>query len=188
VAPLRFGDFSDTLDRYVEELHALADGMRKDTDQQHKLLDSHAFALVSDPTRPLAPPERESDVPAIDFAPLDQAAKQLKQSVQAWQADYDAQAATGFHMPQAQRQRMNALMGQMEQALSDPAGLPERPWFKHMIYAPGMLTGYGVKTVPGVREAIEGRRWDETSRYIAATAKTLDRYRAQIERLTALLK
>ncbi|MDR2013678.1 MAG: M28 family peptidase [Rhodanobacter sp.] len=187
VVPLRFGDFSDTLDRYIAELHTLADNLRKDTEQQHTLLDSHAFALVSDPTRPLAPPERESDVPAIDFAPLDQAAQQLKQSVQAWQAAYDAQAAAGFHMPETQRHRMNALMGQMEQALGDPAGLPERPWFKHMIYAPGMLTGYGVKTVPGVREAIEGRRWDEASRCIETTAKTLDRYRARIERLTVLL-
>jgi N-acetylated-alpha-linked acidic dipeptidase len=79
-------------------------------------------------------------------------------------------------------------MGRMEQALSDPDGLPGRPWFKHMIYAPGMLTGYGVKTVPGVREAIEARRWAEVDQYSAITAKVLDRYRTQLDQLTALLK
>jgi N-acetylated-alpha-linked acidic dipeptidase len=188
VLPLRFGDFSDTLDRYVVELHKLVDDTRKDTQQQHQLLDQHAFALSMDPTRPVAPPERDSDVPAIDLAPLDKAAKQLKQSAQAYAAAYNARAAAGFHMPANQQLRVNELMGRMEQALSDPDGLPERPWFKHMIYAPGMLTGYGVKTVPGVREAIEARRWAEVNQYSVATAKVLDRYRTQLDQLTALLK
>jgi N-acetylated-alpha-linked acidic dipeptidase len=76
----------------------------------------------------------------------------------------------------------------MEQALTDPAGLPTRPWFKHMIYAPGMLTGYGVKTVPGVREAIEGRRWDEADHYATETAAVIDRYRAQLDVVTKLLE
>jgi N-acetylated-alpha-linked acidic dipeptidase len=169
-------------------LHKLVDDTRKDTQQQHQLLDQHAFALSMDPTRPVAPPERDSDVPAIDLAPLDKAAKQLKQSAQAYAAAYNARAAAGFHMPANQQLRVNELMGRMEQALSDPDGLPERPWFKHMIYAPGMLTGYGVKTVPGVREAIEARRWAEVSQYSAVTAKVLDRYRTQLDQLTALLK
>jgi len=188
VLPLRFGDFSDTLDRYVGELHKLVDDTRKGTQEQHQLLDQHAFALVIDPTRPVAPPERDSDVPAIDLAPLDKAAKQLKQSAQAYKVAYNTRAAAGFHMPAAQQLRLNELMGRMEQALSDPDGLPGRPWFKHMIYAPGMLTGYGVKTVPGVREAIEARRWTEANQYAAVTAKVLDRYRTQLDQLTAVLK
>jgi N-acetylated-alpha-linked acidic dipeptidase len=187
VLPMRFGDFSSTLDRYVGELHKLVDDTRKATEQQHQLLDLHAFALDADPTRPLAAPARDSDVPAIDLAPLDQAAKQLKQSAQAYQSAYSKRAAAGFNMPVSQQQQLNQLMGSMEQTLTDPAGLPGRAWFKHLIYAPGMLTGYGVKTVPGVREAIEGRRWDEANQYAAVTAKVLDRYRAQLDQLTAVL-
>ena len=79
-------------------------------------------------------------------------------------------------------------MAGMEHSLTDPDGLPGREWFKHMIYAPGMLTGYGVKTVPGVREALEARRWDEANKYAAVTAKVLDGYRAQLDKLTATLK
>jgi N-acetylated-alpha-linked acidic dipeptidase len=188
VLPLRFGDFSDTLDRYVGELHKLVDDTRKATEQQHQLFDHHAFALDADPTRPVGPPVRDSDVPKIDLAPLDQAAKQLKQSAQAYHAAYDKRAATDFNLPNAQRQQLNQLIGSMEQSLTDPAGLPGRAWFKHFIYAPGMLTGYGVKTVPGVREAIEARRWDEANHYAAVTAKVLDRYRAQLDQLTALLE
>ena len=186
--PLRFGDFSDTLDRYVGELHKLIDDTREATEQQHQLLDSHAFALDADPTRPLAPPARDSDMPAIDLAPLDRAAQQLAQSARACQAAYAKRAAAGFDLTAAQRRQLDHLAGSMEQRLTDPAGLPGRSWFKHFIYAPGMLTGYEVKTVPGVREAIEARRWDEANRYAVDTARVLDRYRAQLDRLTALLQ
>jgi len=188
VLPMRFGDFSDTLNRYVVELHELVDNTRKATEQQHKLLDAHAFALVSDPTRPIGPPERDSDVPTIDLAPLDLAAKQLRESALAFQAAYIARGAGGFKMTPAQQRTINTSMGHMEQALTDPDGLPTRGWYRHMIYAPGMLTGYEVKTVPGVREAIEARRWDEANRYVVITARVLDGYRAQLDRLTTLLK
>ncbi len=185
--PMRFGDFSDTYGRYVDELHKLVDKTRKDTEQQHKLLDGHAYALDADPTRLVGPPERDSDVPKIDLAPLDASAKQLARSAQAFERAYSAQAARGFKMPATQQQQVNALMGRMEQALGDPNGLPGREWFRHMVYAPGMLTGYGVKTVPGVREAIEARRWQEADRYAVVTAKVLDGYCAQLDRITALL-
>ena len=189
VLPLRFADFSTTLNRYVGELHALVDQTRKDTAQQHQLLDRHAFTLAADPTRPVAPPARDPDVPTtIDLAPLDQAARQLDDSVKAYQAAWAVLATSNFALPAARQRRINAAMGRMEQALTDPAGLPTRPWFKHMIYAPGMLTGYGVKTVPGVREAIEGRRWDEADRYATVTAGVIDRYRAQLDALTKLLE
>jgi len=188
VVPMRFGDFSDTLDRYVGELRKLVDDTRKATDQQHKLLAMHAYELDSDPTRPVAPPARDSDVPDIDLKPLDDAAKKLKASAQAYEAAYDARAANGLQIPVAQLQQINGLMANMEQRLTERDGLPGREWFKHMIYAPGMLTGYGVKTVPGVREALEARRWDEANKYAAVTAKVLDGYRAQLDRLTAILK
>ncbi|CAM5564551.1 transferrin receptor-like dimerization domain-containing protein [Rhodanobacter lindaniclasticus] len=188
VLPLRFGDFSQTLHRYVDQLHKLVeDPTRKATAQQHQLLDAHAYALDSDPTRPLLPPVRDSDVPAIALAPLDQATQRLQQSAQAFQAAYARQAAGGFALPAPRLRQLNRQMGRMEQALTDADGLPGRPWFKHFIYAPGMLTGYGVKTVPGVREAIEARRWDEADRYATITAGVLDRYRAQLDQMTNLL-
>jgi N-acetylated-alpha-linked acidic dipeptidase len=187
VLPLRFGDFSRTLDRYVGELHALVDSTRKATLAQHQLLDSRAYQLASDPTRPVQPPARESDMPAIQLAPLDLAARRLQQSARAFDAAYARRAAGGFAMPAAQRHELDTQVARMEQALTRADGLPGRPWFQHMIYAPGMLTGYGVKTVPGVREAIEGRRWAEADRYAAITASVLDGYRAKLDRLTALL-
>jgi N-acetylated-alpha-linked acidic dipeptidase len=187
VVPMRFADFNTTLDRYVYELHQLVDKTRKDTDAQHKLLDVHAFTLDADPTRPILPPERDSDVPAINLAPLDQAAQQLARSAQAFDMAYTKRADAGFDLSATRSRELSARMGRMEQALTDPNGLPTRPWFKHMIYAPGMLTGYGVKTLPGVREALEARRWNEANQYAVITAKVIDGYRAQLDQLTAML-
>jgi N-acetylated-alpha-linked acidic dipeptidase len=186
--PMRFGDFSATFDRYVTQLHKLADEERKKADKQHRLLDAHDYELVSDPTRPVAPPERLSDVPQIDFAPLDAAAKRLHASAQAFDAAYAARAASDFKLGKRQSAQIDELMGRMEQALTDPDGLPGREWFKHMVYAPGLLTGYGVKTVPGVREALEARNWQQADQYAAITAKVLDGYRTELDKLTQLLQ
>jgi len=187
VLPLRFDDFGDTLGEYLGELHALVDSTRKATEWQHKLLDGKAFDLAADPQRRVAPPARESDVPTIDLAPLDTSIGQLEQSMRQYKAAYDKAAAGGFNLPAARLAELNLLVGRMEQSLTDPNGLPGREWFKHMVYAPGMLTGYGVKTLPGVREALESRRWDEANDYAKVTAKVIDRYRAQIDKVTALL-
>jgi N-acetylated-alpha-linked acidic dipeptidase len=76
----------------------------------------------------------------------------------------------------------------MEQSLTQARGLPGREWFKHLIYAPGMLTGYGVKTLPGVRESIEADKWDVANEYSGATAAVLNAYCTRIDKATELLK
>jgi N-acetylated-alpha-linked acidic dipeptidase len=188
VLPMRFGDFSSTLDRYIAQLHKQADGERKAAEAQHKLLAAGAYRLASDPLHPMAPPERLSDVPKIDFAPLDAAAKKLKESAQAYEKAYNDRAKAGLDIPAAQLAQVNRLMGTMEQQLLDAQGLPGRPWYKNMIQAPGELTGYAPKTIPAVHEALDMRDWGRADKYAVVTAHVLDGYRAQLDRLTALLR
>ncbi len=76
---------------------------------------------------------------------------------------------------------LNQMLLQSERRLTDPAGLPRRPWYKHMIYAPGVYTGYSPKTMPGIREAIEQRRWQEADTEIARVAKVLENEAALID-------
>jgi N-acetylated-alpha-linked acidic dipeptidase len=80
------------------------------------------------------------------------------------------------------RERINAALTDLEQALTDPRGLPGRAWYQHMIYAPGLYTGYGVKTLPGIREAIEERHWDEADRYIGVVSRAINAYSARLDR------
>ncbi len=188
VLPMRFGDFSHTLDRYLKQLHKQADSERKAAEAQHALLDADAYKLASDPLHPVGPPERLSSVPKIDFQPLDVAAKKLKKSAQAYEKAYNASAEAGLDIPAAQLAKVNQLMGTMEQRLLDPRGLPGRPWYKNMIQAPGELTGYAPKTIPAVHEALDMRDWNRADQYAVVTAHVLDGYRAQLDRLTALLK
>ena len=188
VLPMRFGDFSSTVDRYVDQLHKQADDARKAAEAQRKLFDANAYKLASDPLHPVAPPERLSAVPKIDFAPLDAAAKKLKESAQAYEKAYNVRADKGLDIPASQLAQVNRLMGTLEQRLLDEQGLPGRPWYKNLIQAPGELTGYAPKTIPAVHEALDARDWSRADKYAAVTARVLDNYRAQLDRLTALLK
>jgi N-acetylated-alpha-linked acidic dipeptidase len=184
VVPLQFADLADGVGRNLDEVTQLADAMREKSATTDKLLDANAFTLAADPTKASAPPPRDDAVPALDFAPLDGALAKLKASA----AAYDAALAGAGELPPPTRAKVDATLISVEHALTDPRGLPGRPWYQHLIYAPGMLTGYGAKTLPGVREAIEGSRWAEAQDFIARTAAVIDAARAKIETATALVK
>jgi len=151
------------------------------------LLAAHAFELSGDPTRPVGPPAQESDVPYLDFAPLDNAITRLKRSAKAYDDAYARAAGTGLLLNDAQRVQLDQLLQGLEQTLMTEDGLPGRPWFRHLLYAPGMLTGYGVKTMPTVREAIEEGRWDQASQFIPITAHAIDAYCQRLDAATALI-
>jgi N-acetylated-alpha-linked acidic dipeptidase len=184
VAPLQFGDLAAGIAQNLDEVRKLADTMRERSATTDRLLDANAFALAADPTQASAPPPRDDAVPTLDFGPLDTAVAKLKASA----AAYDTALAAAGELPPATRAKLDGVLIGVEHALSDPRGLPGRPWYQHLIYAPGMLTGYGAKTLPGVREAIEGRRWAEAQDFIARTAAAIDAARGRIESATAVVK
>ena len=76
----------------------------------------------------------------------------------------------------------------IDQTLAPDEGLPGRNWYKNLIYAPGRYTGYEAKTLPGVREAIEDRRWSDANRYAKLTANALNAYSDRLDQATAILK
>jgi N-acetylated-alpha-linked acidic dipeptidase len=188
VLPLQFTGFADTIATYVEELHRLTEDKRKSSEELGMLLDQNVFTLAADPTRAVLPPAREPKVPFLDFAPLDNAVPRLKASAKAYDAMYAKLEAGEIKLAPAQVAELNALLQGMEQSLTQARGLPGREWFKHLIYAPGMLTGYGVKTLPGVRESIESNQWDVANEYSGATAAVLNAYCTRLDKATELLK
>jgi N-acetylated-alpha-linked acidic dipeptidase len=176
VLPLRIADFADTVQGYLRELHTLANDARDHALNISALLQARAFTLATDPQRPFAPPKVEAEVSLLDFTPLDNAVERLHRTAKQYDAAVAQLAAAGFPLDEARFAELNALLGTLEQTLTDPRGLPGRPWFKHMIYAPGVNTGYAAKTIPGVREAIEEGRWADANEYLAITAQALGRY------------
>ncbi len=188
VLPFSYGAFADTIGNYVTQLHGLTDSMRMHNAEQNKLLADHAFTLAANPAQTYVPPVAAQAVPYLNFAPLDNALVKLKASAAAYDAAYAAAAAQGFKPDADKVAALNRQLQGMEQSLTYSGGLPGRPWFKHMVYAAGLYTGYGAKTLPGVREAIEGQQWDTAAQYINVVADTLTKYSTELDKATALLK
>jgi len=187
VLPLRFSDLADTVGQYVDELHKLADELRARADQQHRLLDEHAYQLAADPAGTYFPPPRQSTVPIFNFAPLDRALLRMKKSARACDAVCARATRAEGKASVAQLARLNGLLQGLEQTLIYPPGLPGRAWYRHMIYAPGLYTGYGAKTLPGAREAMEERRWAEADQYLSIIAGALHACSDRLDKARAAL-
>jgi len=183
--PARESDFAASITGYDDELHKLADGMRSKTRELAKLQDDESYKLTTNPDYPRAPPPRVADVPYLNFAELDNAVAKLEQSAKAFDQEYARLDAANDAAGSAERERVNSTLAILEQSLTDSQGLPGRQWYQHMIYAPGLHTGYGVKTLPGIREAIEERRWDEANQYIGVVSRALNNYSARMDRAIA---
>jgi N-acetylated-alpha-linked acidic dipeptidase len=175
VLPFEFTDMAETVGRYATEVQKLADDLRRSTEERNRAVKDNAYALAADPTKTYAPPLALEPVPFLNFAPLQNAIARLKSSAAAYGAARTVDASDQAALD-------NSLM-HIEQALTRDSGLPRRPWFRHQIYAPGFYTGYGVKTLPGIREAIEQRSWTEANQQIESVAKVIEGYAAEVDRI-----
>ena len=182
--PLRFGDLAATVHTYLGEVKALIDSRRKQDEKRAGLLSGNAFALASDPLAPVAAPLAEAPTPIIELAALENAVARLEASAKAYDAAY---AAKGAGLAAATRGRLNAALLGIDQALLIPEGLPGRNWYRHALYAPGRFTGYGAKTLPGVREAVEERRFADANVYAGRTAAAIERLAAKLDAARAII-
>jgi N-acetylated-alpha-linked acidic dipeptidase len=181
----RYSDFANTVSTYLDEVKKLADRKREDQLAQAKAIAANAFKLSDDPTLSSGPPSPLKAVPYFNLAPIENAVTRLKASAKAYDS---ALAAKGAALPAAKKSRLVELAGRTEQALVMEPGLPGgRGWYKNMIYAPGRLTGYGAKTLPGVREAIEDERWSDVDTYAAMIGKALTAYAGLLDEGVALI-
>jgi N-acetylated-alpha-linked acidic dipeptidase len=174
----RYGDFAETVSRYLDEVKKLADTKRDAAETQARMLASNVFHLADDPTKTSGQPTPLKSVPHFNMAPLENAIDHLKRSAKAYDT---ALAAKGSAQSVATKEKLVELARQTEQTLTVDVGLPGRDWYKHLIYAPGRYTGYDPKTLPGVREAIEEERWDDVDRYAALTAAALQAYANKLD-------
>lgn len=181
VLPFDFNAQANTVNRYVAEIVKLTDAMRTETETHNRLIAENRFQLAADPTQKYIPPARKDPVPHVNFAPLLNATRKLEEAAATFHKTLAPIQSGEGELSRAQLARLNQLVYRTERALIHEKGLPRRPWFRHQIYAPGFYTGYGVKTIPGVREAIEERKWKEADEQIGHAAQALTRFAAQID-------
>ncbi|HAX16829.1 MAG TPA: folate hydrolase, partial [Leeuwenhoekiella sp.] len=180
ILPFEMSAWYKTVSEYMDEVTETTEAMRKQAEKQQQLVAENAYVIAADPKDNLKAPEAEKDIPYLDFSPLQNALASVKTSVH----DF---SKTDFTSLSASKQKMvNAKLKDLEKALLSESGLPRRPWFKHQIYAPGFYTGYGVKTLPGVREAIEQKNFEEAQEQIEKLAKILTAFKGKLDEIVKM--
>jgi len=187
ILPFDFVDFADTVQKYTKDLEKLLADKQEEIRERNQELDEGVFQATLDPRRPTLAPAREEIPPHVNFAPMENAAESLARSAEHYrQALSHSQATLGDSRTEALR-GLNQQLIQSERKLTNDEGLPRRPWYKHLLYAPGVYSGYGVKTVPSVREGIEQKRYAEAEQEIVRVAKALEDESSLIESAAKLL-
>jgi N-acetylated-alpha-linked acidic dipeptidase len=172
--PFEFGNFADTVQTYLKELKTLSQKMQDDIKERNKEVEEGVFKATDDPKKPLIPPSVEAVPPHLNFAPMENAVDAINRSAGEYRKALEqASANGGAALSSASLAAVNKMLIDSERKLTNAEGLPNRPWFKHQLYAPGFYTGYGVKTVPAVREAIELKKWKDADQAIVVVAGVL---------------
>jgi N-acetylated-alpha-linked acidic dipeptidase len=188
VLPYDFVDFADTVQKYTKDLEKLLADKQDEIRERNQELDEGVFKATFDPRRPTVAPAKEEVPPHLNFAPMENVVEMLTRSAKRYQKAL-SQRQSGLSEIQAETlQALNAKLIDSERKLTNEDGLPRRPWYKHLLYAPGVYSGYGVKTVPGVREGIEEKRYSEAEQEIERVAKALQQESALIDSAAPLLE
>ena len=185
VLPFEFTSLADTVQTYVSDLEAQLKNRQTEVKELNQQIEEGVFTAIADPRRQTTAPVVESVPPSINFAPLDNAASALSQAADRYKKSLEAARS---RLTPDQIRAINKGLIQSERYLTDTGGLPRRPWYRHMLYAPGFYTGYGVKTMPGVREALEQKNYAEAEREIVRVAEALTREAQLIDGLTQALE
>ena len=172
VLPFQFTSLAETVQTYVGELQAQLRQQQSETRELNKQIEEGVFTSIADPRRAFRAPVVDTVPPSINFAPLENAASALTQAAERYKTTLDASRSR--LTPDAIRS-LNKSVIQSERQLTHEAGLPRRSWYRHLLYAPGFYTGYAVKTMPGVREAMEQKDFAEAEREIVRVAEALNR-------------
>ena len=176
--PFDFTDLASTIKRYVTEVEELAKRQRTETAHVNSLVENGEFEAALDPTKALRPPPLREAVPHFNFAPLHNAVAHLDDALDG--------VALSPELHGAALEEINKLLYTAERTLLNEEGLPGRPWFRHQIYGPGRYTGYGAKTLPWIREAIEQRRYDQVAPGVTVLAASLNALAEQMRQIKTL--
>lgn len=187
VLPFRFSNLASTTKQYVKELEGLRDRRADEIAERNTQIAEKIFSATSDPRDPTYPPEAKVPPPHLNFAPLENATDSLAAAAKRYEAAYDRWGTGSSTVSAPDLAAINRRLVQSERLLTDTSGLPRRPWYRHLLYAPGYYTGYGVKTMPGVREAIEQGEWSAIDPQVNRLADALNAEAAAVSEMATAL-
>jgi len=180
VLPFDFTHLYNTVNKYSDELINLLNNERESTEIENKIIKSGDYKIGEDPTKKFISPVVKSEVPYLDFSILKNALVELKKSANNLKVVFESKIKNNEVSVS-----FNQSLYRAEQQLLNGDGLPRRAWYKHTLYAPGFYTGYGVKTMPGIREAIEQRNWKEAQQQIEVDANAITKLANYLNAISA---
>jgi len=184
VLPFDYNILTGTVQEYFTDLKGMLDQMRLDTEMENKLVRDGLYKLAADPRKKMAMPVEQAAVPFLEFSQLENALSKVSKST----ILLKSRIKEAEKLSAEELTKFNTILFQAEQKLLSEKGLPRRPWYRHQVYAPGFYTGYGVKTLPGIREGIEEHNWKESQERISVLAEVLHTFDATILQALSLLK
>ena len=184
ILPVEFNSFYKTVNDYVTEVKTLLENTRTDMETEAKMTKEKLFELARDPKKKHGQTGVKESAPYLNFSSVENALVQLKNASE----EFQQLSGKATQLSIEKQKQLNAILYKAESSLTNEKGLPRRSWYKHQIYAPGYYTGYGVKTLPGIREGIEEHNWKDAQEYIEILAKTLEAYTEQVNGANALMK
>jgi N-acetylated-alpha-linked acidic dipeptidase len=184
IVPIEFTAFADTMQKYARELKNLLNTKQEDVRERNRQIADGVFAAMRDPRKPVPMPNVQTIPPAISFAPLDNALTALTDAARRYDKTITS-SRTAIASDRTTLVALNSKLRRAEIQLIDNDGLFRRPWYRHLVYAPGYYTGYGVKTLPGVREGIEDGRYADAEREVTRVAAALTRLTMLVDSASA---
>jgi N-acetylated-alpha-linked acidic dipeptidase len=183
VLPYEFTAVAQRARTNLREVQDLLKTVRDSVEEQNRQAQEGVFVAVNDPRRPTVIPIVEPVPPHLNFTPVENGVDRLGRAADKYEEALTRVTKDGGKALRSDAVvRVNALLLLTERALTPEGGLPQRPWYKNLLTAPGWYTGYSAKTFPGVREAIEGKRWKEAEEQAAALGRMLDEEAGSIDR------
>jgi N-acetylated-alpha-linked acidic dipeptidase len=180
VIPYEYNAEAETIGRYVKDLEKLLKDKQDEITELNLELKEGLFTATADPRKTSVPPPAKPVPPFMNFAPLKNGVEAIRKSAERYQSAFSKWQAGGNDLPVRAATALNADLMQIQRTFLTEKGLPERPWFKHQVYAPGAYTGYGAKPVAAVREYMDQEKWKEAEAQVPIVGEVLDNVAAAI--------
>ena len=186
--PFDYAPQVDAIDKYEADLEKLLKAKQDEYGERALERKEGVYAAIKDPRRPMAPPPDEAVPPYMNFAPTKNAIAALKRAAERYSEALDAYKEAGAPLNPEAVAQVNRDLLRISRLFLDEKGLPERPWFKNQVYAPGAYTGYGAKPMAAVREYMDQRKWRDADGQVPRIAAVLENVAAGIAKAADDLK
>jgi N-acetylated-alpha-linked acidic dipeptidase len=181
--PVDYSPQAEAIAKYEAELEKLLKDKQDEFTERNLELQEGVFTAIADPRKPSVPPPAETVPPYMNFSPMKNAIELLKKSSERYSkvlSDWQAKGSPA--LSEQSLQLVNADLLKISRLFLNEKGLPERPWFKNQVYAPGAYTGYGAKPIAAVREYMDAKKWKEADAQIPQVAQVLENVAAGINK------